>query len=148
MFHIRNSGKFHCTVDLAREKGIALYSTVENDLPMVRADYEKIYWVINNLISNASKYTSDGDEIVISAAVSSGNMHISVRDTGKGIPEEYKDKIFDKFVRVETIDDETSGTGLGLAIVKDIVETHSGIIWVDSESGKGSTFTFTLPLSD
>lgn len=134
--------------DLAREKGIVLYSTIENNLPMVRADYEKIYWVINNLISNASKYTSGGDEIVISAAVSNGNMHISVRDTGKGIPEEYKDKIFDKFVRVETADDETSGTGLGLAIVKDIVETHSGIIWVDSEPGKGSTFTFTLPLSD
>ncbi|MFP4017572.1 MAG: sensor histidine kinase, partial [Halanaerobiales bacterium] len=72
-------------------------------------------------------------------------VYIYVEDTGVGIPEEYRDKIFDKFVRASNNEDENSGTGLGLAISKEIIEAHNGRIWVESEEGEGAKFIFTLP---
>jgi signal transduction histidine kinase len=114
---------------------------------MVIADYEKITWVFNNLISNALKYTAPGDEIQISAFVKNEWMHVSVTDTGIGIPEEFQEKIFDKYVQVKEQDLEARGTGLGLAVVKEIINTHGGEIWCESKLDTGSTFTFTLPLS-
>ena len=127
-------------------KDIKLELEVGNKLPKVIADSEKISWVINNLISNALKYTTAGDYIIISAKVKLGEMHILVKDTGMGIPEQYKEKIFDKFVQVVGRDSEIRGSGLGLTISKEIVESHKGHIWCESEEDSGSTFTFTLPL--
>jgi signal transduction histidine kinase len=100
------------------------------------------------LISNALKYTNAGDEISVMAQVQHGKMCISVRDTGIGIPEEYREKIFDKFVQVRDFRSEAHGTGLGLTIAKEIVEAHGGEIWCDSKLDVGSTFTFTLPLAE
>lgn len=133
---------------LAEQQEVTLYYECEEDLPKVSADYEKITWVLNNLISNALKYTNAGDEIRIGAAVEQDRMVISVKDTGAGIPEEYLDKIFDKFFQVKGCDLEMRGTGLGLAVVKDIIEAHKGNIWCESKLDVGSDFTFTLPLAN
>lgn len=130
----------------AEKKEVSLYSRSDENLPEVNADYKKITWVLNNLISNALRYTDAGNEICVSAFARHGKAYISVRDTGTGIPAEYQEKIFDKFVQVEGYDLEVRGTGLGLAIVKEIIEAHGGEIWCESELGTGSTFTFTLPL--
>lgn len=128
-------------------KEVALLDNTDEDLPMVYADEEKICWVLNNLVSNALKYTNAGDEIIIGAFVNGENINIFVKDTGVGIPEEYRKKIFDKFVKVRGYDKELISTGLGLSIAKEIVEAHGGTIWCESNIDEGSTFTFTLPIS-
>jgi PAS domain S-box-containing protein len=141
----------HCIKTFSEQvhlKEITLYSEVGENLPKIMVDYEKISWVINNLISNALKYTNAGDYISIHASVKGKTMQISVKDTGMGIPNEYKDIIFDKFVKVNSFHSEQSGTGLGLSIAKEIVIAHKGSIWCESELDEGSTFTFTVPLID
>lgn len=136
-------------LDQARNKSVHLTFEAADDLPNVKADSEKIGWVINNLITNALKYTNAGDEILISAAAKHGKMFVTVRDTGIGIPQEYIDKIFNRYVQLSELDQdrEIRGTGLGLAIVKEIVEAHGGEIGCVSKLDVGSTFTFTLPLA-
>jgi len=109
------------------------------------ADSNKISWVISNLIGNALRYTPKDGTIEIGSFLEGRHVNIFVEDTGVGIPEEYCNKIFDKFVRASNNEDENSGTGLGLAISKEIIEAHNGRIWVESEEGKGSKFIFTLP---
>jgi len=109
------------------------------------ADSNKISWVISNLIGNALRYTPKDGTIKIGSFLEGRNVNIFVEDTGVGIPEEYCNKIFDKFVRASNNEDENSGTGLGLAISKEIIEAHNGRIWVESEEGNGSKFIFTLP---
>jgi len=131
----------------AAHKNVNINTWVEENIPKVIADYEKITWVFNNLISNALKYTEPGDEIFISAYVKDEKLYVSVKDTGIGIPEEFRDKIFDKYVQVKGQDLEARGTGLGLAVVKGIINTHGGEIWCESELDTGSTFIFTLPLN-
>ncbi len=126
---------------------VHLYFEGDADLPGVKADPDKILWVLNNLIGNALKNTGANDEITITAAVKYDKMCIAVKDTGKGIPPEYLDKLFDRFVQVKGDDLEVRGSGLGLAIAKEIVEAHGGEIWCESELDAGSVFTFTLPLS-
>lgn len=129
----------------ARQDVILTYEAAE-DLPKVNADPEKIAWVLNNLINNAIKYTNAGDQIIVAAEVKYDKMQIVVKDTGVGIPAEYQDSLFNKFVQVKGYDLEVRGTGLGLAIVKEIVEAHGGEIWFSSEMDLGTTFNFTLPL--
>ena len=131
----------------AAHNNVNISTRVEEDMPKVIADYEKIIWVLNNLISNALKYTDTGDEIVVNAFIKDEKMYVSVEDTGIGIPEEFQEKIFDKYVQVKGQELEARGTGLGLAVVKEIVITHGGDIWCESKLDTGSTFTFTLPLS-
>ncbi len=109
------------------------------------ADSNKISWVISNLIGNALRYTPEEGSITVGSYLQGRQVYIYVEDTGVGIPEEYRDKVFDKFVRASNNEDENSGTGLGLAISKEIIEAHNGRIWVESEEGKGSKFVFTLP---
>ncbi len=133
---------------LADQQDKTLYFNCGDDLPYVVADFEKITWVLNNLISNALKYTNAGDEINISAGVKTGMMQVTVKDTGMGIPEDYTDKVFEKFVQVKDGDMEIRGTGLGLAVVKEIIEAHHGRIWCESEIDMGSTFTFTLNMAE
>ncbi|HMA62474.1 MAG TPA: ATP-binding protein [bacterium] len=130
----------------ADEKGIELARDEEIDLE-VHADVNKITWVITNLIGNALRYTEEGDRIELHADKKGHKVHIAVSDNGAGIPKEYQHKIFEKFVRAGQDRDSSTGTGLGLAISKEIVEAHGGRIWVDSEEGKGSTFTFTVKLA-
>lgn len=126
----------------ADEQDVALTTEAPDDLPEVRADPTKITWVLNNLVSNALRYTDAGGDIRLSAQTNGPAVELSVADDGAGIPYALQPKIFDKFVQVD--DERSSGTGLGLSICKEIVEAHGGRIWVDSTPGDGSTFTFTL----
>ena len=125
-------------------KEVTLTSETTGDLPDIRADANKITWVLTNLVSNALRYVSKGGRIKLMARRIGPHVHLSVLDDGPGIPPEYHSKIFEKFVQMKERGAE--GTGLGLAICKEIVRAHGGAIWVESSSGKGSTFTFTLPL--
>lgn len=120
-----------------------MVDNVEN-LPLVLADTNKIVWVLSNLISNALRYVEEGGHIRLLAEKVNDHINISVQDNGVGIPSEYQTRIFQKFVRVNK--QESGRTGLGLAICKEIVRAHGGTIWVESDQGKGSVFTFTLPV--
>lgn len=126
-------------------KEARLTAELSGDLPRVRADANKITWVLTNLVSNALRYVSKGGHIQLIADKVGPQVHLAVRDNGPGIPLEYQARIFQKFARVEG--PETGGTGLGLAICKEIVRAHSGAIWVESSPGQGSRFTFTLPVA-
>ena len=130
----------------AKNIGISLYNSIEVDLPNVIVDKEKITWVLNNLVSNAIKYTNTGGKIIIGAVIAGEKMKVFVKDNGKGIPREYHEKIFDKFVKISAYDTEFLSSGIGLSIAKGIVEAHDGIIYCESEVNKGSKFIFTLPL--
>jgi len=140
----------------ANSKSITLHSEIPEEIPKVYGDREKVEQILTNLIGNAIKFTPDGGEILITAKPFQDEgkryrkmVSISVKDNGIGIPKEHLNKIFDKFHQVEgSLHRSTGGTGLGLAITKGLVEAHQGRIWVESELGKGSTFTFTLPLSE
>src|SRR6202008_4873745 len=114
------------------------------DLPPVMVDRLQVERVISNFVINALRHTRQG-EIKISAELRDSHIAISICDTGSGIPAEYLPHIFDKFVQVP--DAPTGGAGLGLTISKSIVEAHGGQISVQSQVGRGSTFTFTLPLA-
>ncbi|MDP1989918.1 MAG: ATP-binding protein [Syntrophales bacterium] len=126
------------------EKRIHLTVEVPQTLPDVKADTNKITWVLTNLITNALRYTESGGSIRLSADHHGLYVHVSVSDNGSGIPLEVQSKIFDKFVQIKG-DKALGGSGLGLTICKEIVRAHGGTIWVDSTPGEGSTFTFTLP---
>jgi two-component sensor histidine kinase/GGDEF domain-containing protein len=136
----------------ADEKSIQLRMDLPQELPSVYGDREKLEQILTNLLGNAIKFTPEGGEISISAKSypEDGNMlALSITDTGIGIAKDQLDKIFDKFYQVEgSLHRTISGTGLGLAITKGLVEGHQGKIWVESEVGKSSTFTFTLPISE
>jgi two-component system, sensor histidine kinase and response regulator len=132
-------------------KSIQLKMEIPEKLPSVYGDREKVEQILTNLVGNSIKFTPEGEEISVSARPFEEGEHmvaISVRDSGIGIPEDQLEKIFEKFHQVEdSLRRSTTGTGLGLAITKGLVEAHHGKIWVESELGKGSTFTFTLPMS-
>jgi NtrC-family two-component system sensor histidine kinase KinB len=127
------------------QKHVELTWKLPEDLSNIRADSNKITWVLTNLISNALRYVPDGGHIQVAAKRIGPYIHLSVRDDGPGIPQEYQGKIFQKFVQVKGR--EVGGTGLGLAICKEIVRAHGGTIWAESESGQGSIFTFTVPVA-
>jgi signal transduction histidine kinase len=129
---------------LAAQNDVRMYYHCEDALPLVIADFGKITWVLNNLISNALKYTAKGDTISIKTTAGTDKVYVTVKDTGTGIPEEYLEKIFEKFVQVKDGDFELRGTGLGLAVVKEIIKAHAGDIWCESKLDVGSSFTFTL----
>ena len=138
-------------------KSIQIEVEVPEQLPAVYGDPEKIEQILTNIIGNSIKFTAEGGKILITAKLLSpekegGPRHtvaVYVKDTGIGIPPEHLEPIFEKFHQVEgSLHRSVSGTGLGLAITKGLVEAHQGKIWVESEVGKGSTFTFTLPISE
>lgn len=128
-----------------RMKSVVIEVNLPGTLPPVQADANKITWVLTNLVSNALRYSNEGGRIVLSADAAGPFVHISVHDDGPGIPKKYQTSIFEKFVQVAGQD--SGGSGLGLAICKEIVRAHGGTIWVESSPGEGSTFIFTLPIS-
>ena len=115
-------------------------------LPLIRADYENIELVFSNLLSNAIHYTPEKGKISISASEREKDIYIEIADNGIGIPAEHLPRLFERFYRVDRDRSRKfGGTGLGLAIVKHIIKSHNGTVGVESMSGKGSKFFFTLP---
>ncbi|MFZ2956506.1 MAG: GAF domain-containing sensor histidine kinase [Candidatus Ozemobacteraceae bacterium] len=133
---------------LAKAKGIEIAAKIADDLPHTMADARRLAQVIDNLVSNAVKFSKSGTRITVSVRVDGTHARIEVTDQGLGIPQEEREKLFQPFGKtsVQPTDGEKS-TGLGLMIVKKIVEAHGGQIGVESQSGKGSTFFFTLPFA-
>lgn len=127
-------------------KNLEIEVSVEEELPLIRGDKRLLHHALRNLIHNAIKFTSRGGKIGVKAYREEGAVKVCVSDTGIGIPEDEKDKIFQRFYQVESSKNRKyPGTGMGLAIVSDVVNTHGGKITVESEEKKGSTFCFTLP---
>ncbi|MGE7838346.1 ATP-binding protein [Viridibacillus arvi] len=124
---------------------LKLVNMFPSNLPLIYVDEYKLKQIFFNLIYNAIKYTKYG-EITLSAKVQNGEMFISITDTGIGIEEDHINQIFDSLYQVKGI--ESEGLGLGLSITKQLVEVSGGRIWVTSEIGKGSCFTFTIPLAN
>jgi two-component system sensor histidine kinase KdpD len=120
---------------------------VPESLPAADVDFEFIQQVLKQLLDNAVKYSPPGSPLTIAAGVAGEKIVISVADHGKGIPEAEQARIFEKFYRGRAFRDETLGTGLGLSIAKGIIEAHGGKIWVTSQPGQGSIFSFALPVS-
>lgn len=131
----------------AEQQGIELITDLPPNLPPAAADFNKSVWIIANLVGNAMRYTDAGGTITVRVRQHGKRIFFSVQDTGSGIPKEHQDKIFRKYVQVYGPGGKGSGgVGLGLTIAKDIVMAHGGEIWVESEEGKGTTFTFTFPI--
>ncbi len=128
----------------AQDKEINLLNKLSKDFPPVKADVNKLTLVITNLFSNAVRYVDKAGTIQISAEDMGKFAYITVKDNGAGIPLEYQQKIFDKFLQVKD-KRNSGGTGLGLAICREIIRSHGGTIWVESTPGQGTTFTFSVP---
>jgi two-component system, NtrC family, sensor kinase len=131
----------------AGRSGIALHTVVDKKVGQIQADERKIRQVVLNLLSNAIKFTPEGGRIEVAAVPRDGSLEISVSDTGVGIALEDQEAVFEEFRQVGTAAKKVEGTGLGLALSRKLIELHGGQIWVKSELGQGSTFTFTLPLT-
>ncbi|MEJ2599115.1 MAG: ATP-binding protein [Anaerolineales bacterium] len=132
----------------ASEKSQELKMDLPPELPVTLGDPVRLRQMLNNLVSNAIRYTQDGGTIWVRGHAESEQVILQVADNGPGIPLADQPHIFDKFYRASNIPAEVPGTGLGLAIVKSIVENQQGRIWVDSNPGQGSTFTIVLPITD
>jgi signal transduction histidine kinase len=130
----------------AEEAHLTLVENLPDDLPPVAGDEGRLLQVFDNLLSNATKFSPDGGQIVVTIADAGPMVQASVSDEGIGIPRDQHERIFQRFYQVDgSAQRRFRGTGLGLAIVKRIVETHEGQVWVESEPVKGSSFYFTIP---
>jgi signal transduction histidine kinase len=134
---------------LAEAKKQTIRIQLASQLPIVKADREKLHLVLANLLSNAIKFTPEGGSIQVAVEAKGNEVWVSVRDTGVGIPPREQERIFDRFYQVEpSLTRRFEGIGLGLSIAKGMVELHGGRIWLESVEGMGSSFTFALPLSE
>jgi signal transduction histidine kinase len=135
---------------LVRERAgrhsLTLHKDVDGGVGQIRADERKIRQVVLNLLSNAIKFTPEGGRIELAAVPKDGCVEVSVSDTGVGIAPDDEEKVFEEFRQVGTADKKAEGTGLGLTLCRKFVELHGGRIWVKSQLGEGSTFTFTIPV--
>jgi signal transduction histidine kinase len=132
---------------IAEEQGVTLESQVEDGLPAtIRADADRIQQVFSNLVGNALRYTPPGGVVTVGARTDEDGVVFSVSDTGPGIPAEDLPRVFDRFWQARQ--QGSHGLGLGLAIAKGITEAHGGRVAVDSELGRGSRFSFTIPLGE
>jgi signal transduction histidine kinase len=130
----------------ALRRGITLEQSIDPRLGEIQGDERKIKQVLLNLLSNAIKFTPDGGRIDVRAVAVNGSVEVSVSDTGVGIAPEDQAAIFEEFRQVGTAAKKVEGTGLGLALSRKFIELHGGRIWVQSQVGAGSTFTFTIPV--
>jgi signal transduction histidine kinase len=129
-------------------ENVDLRLLVPPDLPPISADADKLRQVLVNLVENAIKYSPDGGEVEVALATVPGRLRFSVRDEGLGVPAAEQSRIFEKFYRLDPdLTRGVGGTGLGLYICREIVRRMDGRIWVDSQPGVGSTFSFELPLA-
>jgi signal transduction histidine kinase len=129
----------------AAEQGIALVLDPEPPNVIVQADEERVLQLIDNLVGNALKFTPSGGQVSIGAFIDNNELRVTVTDTGPGITEEQRARLFDRFWQARGAD--RRGLGLGLPIAKGIAEAHGGRLWVESTLGSGSTFLFAMPLA-
>ena len=130
----------------ATRRGITLGCTIDEQLGLIRGDERKVKQILLNLLSNALKFTPEGGRIDVDAGRHDEVAEVSVADTGIGIAPADQEAVFEEFRQVGAAEKRAEGTGLGLALTRKFVELHGGKIWVRSEFGHGSTFTFTLPV--
>lgn len=156
------SGQLHLDinefdVDTLIDETIAAFQIVSGDHIIIRkgekinqviaADRQRIEQVLVNLLSNATKYSPNETEVIVNTEKKNGEVIITVRDFGMGIPEEEQNKVFERFYRTKNNSILVSGFGLGLYICKDIIKRHNGKIWIESED-IGTAFSFSLPLKN
>jgi two-component system sensor histidine kinase GlrK len=139
---------------LARKRRIDLQTSLADDLPLLLLDERKIQQVLDNLLSNAMKFTPEGGKVRVTASLQRGNndaahlVEVTVSDTGPGIPEDDLERVFQRFYQAAgNTGKKLQGTGLGLAIARHIIEAHKGCIWVESGVGQGANFIFTLDVT-
>jgi signal transduction histidine kinase/putative methionine-R-sulfoxide reductase with GAF domain len=131
----------------AGRRSIALNTTIDIRLGQIQADERKIRQVVLNLLSNAIKFTPEGGRIEVGAVLRDTAVEVSVSDTGVGIAAQDLEAVFEEFRQVGTAEKKAEGTGLGLTLCRKFIELHGGKIWVKSQVGVGSTFTFTIPVN-
>jgi signal transduction histidine kinase len=130
------------------DRRVHLLGTLTGDLPVILADRERVHQVLFNLLDNALRFTPAGGEVRVTAERHNGSVDVHVWDTGPGIPPEHLARVFERFYRVDPARSrDDGGTGIGLAIARSVVEAHGGRIWAESEPGRGSVFTFELPVA-
>jgi NtrC-family two-component system sensor histidine kinase KinB len=128
------------------ENGARLNLPRNEKTTLVLADLSKTVWILSNLMTNSMKYATGATFLDIEIRKGREFLFVTVSDDGPGIPQEYRSRIFDKFIRVETKSDP-GGTGLGLSICREMVRAQHGTIWYEENTGGGARFSFTLPLS-
>ena len=140
---------FHRVIDrfeMTKSRNVTFKRLIPEESIGVEIDEDKITQVLDNIISNALKYSPEGGQVTFKLQVIGPNIEVSIRDEGMGIPKENVSRIFERFYRVDKARSrKMGGTGLGLAIAKEMIEAHKGQIWASSEEGKGTTVFFTLP---
>jgi signal transduction histidine kinase len=133
-----------------KNKDLAVTVTIDDDVPPITADPDKLVEIVRNIVDNAFNYTpADGRiDILVRLQSDKRNVLLSVADTGLGIPENYREAVWRRFERYEehALTMDVAGTGLGLPIVKELVSMHHGDVWFESEVGKGTTFFVSLPI--
>jgi signal transduction histidine kinase len=130
----------------ATRRGITLGSTIDERLRMICGDERKVKQILLNRLSNALQFTPEGGRIDVGGRLAGEVAEVSVADTGIGIAPADQEAVFEEFRQVGAAEKRAEGTGLGLALSRKFIELHGGKIWVQSEVGRGSTFTFTLPV--
>jgi signal transduction histidine kinase len=133
-------------VEKAAERDVTVHAVVDDDVPRVQADSQKIAWVLSQLLDNGIKFTPAGGRVVLNVKPESGNLiMISVVDTGIGIPASQFDEIFEPFHQLDGSSTRRfGGTGLGLSLVRQVIEAHGSMLDVQSTEGHGTTFRFPL----
>ena len=135
-------------LSLSNQSNIKIVTELDTSLPKVNLDPEKLDRVLSNLLSNSLKFTPDGGKITVKSKKDGKMARVSIADTGIGIEDGMKVKLFHKFVQAgKTSKSKGKGTGLGLTIAREILELHNGNIWIEDNVPKGSVFIFTLPLN-
>jgi two-component system phosphate regulon sensor histidine kinase PhoR len=131
----------------AERQGVTLVTDIEPDLPTVRGNEERLGQVVVNLVHNAVKFSPDGGEVRVTVRLEDGQVRVAVTDHGIGISSADQARIFERFYKADRARVRGGGTGLGLSIARHVVEGHGGRIWVESAEGRGSTFSFAVPIS-
>jgi len=135
---------------LAREKEIRVETILDENIPHFEFDADRMKHVMNNLLSNALKFSDNGGSVTITSRLTDEyHVEVCVADTGSGVPDDMKGKLFNKFVQMENRrNKKEKGTGLGLVITKGIIEAHGGSIWIEDNQPVGAKFMFTVPVSN
>jgi two-component system phosphate regulon sensor histidine kinase PhoR len=131
----------------AERQGVRLHVEVTGDVPRVRGDEARLGQVLVNLVHNAVKFSPDGGDVTVRVRRDAGAVIASVADEGIGIPRAHLGRVFERFYKVDRARVRGGGTGLGLSIARHVVQQHGGRIWVESEEGRGSVFSFSLPIA-